>query len=302
MVVAVCYGFLPMLGAVSNRYKWRKFRKRFIELGLSPLLDYRKYHQHENDGENFHFSGEIESITDGFTLWVRGKDLTIPVSLEKTKCFLLPRNNDDEIPEAPEQIRWNRVSTLNEGVKVYISGCVKLKNNRLNFISTKDNPLIIIFYNCPESELPEKIIISARTHNEYWNSLTPVSIGTGTLSLVYFAASFLNRPAFRVTVISALVAIFIPILPFIPPGLLFTNLFRRISWNARKLRAYRDLARFNLLTLGADKENNKNHVRSYAIRAYALETLAWVLMLFGISVNIVFIFLILFLFNVISFQ
>lgn len=269
---------------------------------MSPLLDYRKYNQHENEGENFHFTGEIESITDGFTLWVRGKDLTIPVSLEKTKCYLLPRNNDDEIPEAPEQIRWNRVSTLNEGVKVYIGGCVRLQDNRLNFVSAKDNPLIIIFYNCPESELPEKIIISARTHNEYWNSLTPVSIGTGTLSLVYLAASFLGRPAFRVTVIGAIVAIFIPILPFIPPGLLFTNLFRRITWNARKLRAYRDLAGSNLLTSGAGKENIKPLVRSYAIRAYALEAFAWVLMLIGISVNIIFIFLILFLFNVISFQ
>jgi len=200
----------------------------------------------EASGGIFRFTGEIESITDGRILWVKGEDLTIPVSLEKIKCFLLPKNEGNETPEAPEQIRWNRVSTLTEGVKVYIGGQIKMQNNRLNFISTKENPLIVIFYNCSETELTGEIIRCARTYNEYWNVFTPVSLTIGTLSLIYIAASFLNRPAFRITVIYALVAVFIPILPVIPPGLLFTALHSRMRWYSRKFRTYWELARLPL--------------------------------------------------------
>jgi hypothetical protein len=180
----------------------------------------------------------------------------MPVSLEKIKCFLLPRNEGDGIPEAPEQIRWNRVSTLTEGVKVFIGGRIKKQNSRLNFITTKENPLIVIFYNCPETELTGEIIRCARTHNEYWNSFTPASLVTGALALIYVAASFLNRPAFRLTVISALIAAFVPILPIIPPGLLLTVVHRRMTWYSRKFRAYWDLARLPLRYLQPGQESS----------------------------------------------
>jgi len=243
-----------MIGALYSRYKWSLFRKRFINLTLMPLLDYRQYRQIEDEGGIFRFTGEIESITDGRILWVKGDDLTLPVSLEKTKCFLLPKNEGDEIPDAPEQIRWNRVSTLTEGVKVYIGGKLQKQNNRLNFTSTHDNPLIVIFYNCPETELTGNIIRAARTHNNYWNTLTPASLVIGALSLIFIAASLLSRPAFRVTVISSLVAVFIPILPIIPPGYLLTVLYRRMTWYSRKYRAYWDLSHLPLRYLKDGKD------------------------------------------------
>ena len=255
LIVAVFYGVLPITGSVYVRYRWRQFRKRFIDLGMSPMLDYRNYRQLSDEGGIFRFTGEIESITDGQTLWVRGDDLTIPVSLESTKCFLLPKSDGDEMPEPPEQIRWNRVSTLTEGVKVFIGGIIKPENNRLIFNSTKENPLIVIFYNCHDSELTNQIIFSARIRNEYWNSFTPVALGIGALSLVYIAASLLDRPAFRMNVISALVAVFIPILPFIPPGLLFINFYRRLRWYSRKYKAYWDIIRIPLQYLEPDQES-----------------------------------------------
>jgi len=244
--VAVWYGILPIAGAFFNRNKWRKFRNRFDCLRLAPLLDYGRYRQLECEGGVFRFTGGIESITDGQTLWVRGEDLTIPVSLEKTICFLLPVNEGSSLPEAPEQIRWNRVSTLTEGVKVYIGGQLKTQNGRLSFCSTKEEPLMVLFYNCPDTELTNAIIRAARTRNDYWHSLTPISIVIGALVLVYMAASFLGRPAYRLTVISTLVAIFVPVLPVIPPGILFTVLYRRLTWNARNLRAYWDLVNLPL--------------------------------------------------------
>jgi len=323
-----------------------------------------------DEGGVFRFTGEIESITDGKILWVRGDNLTIPVSLEKTKCFLLPIHNGDGVPDAPEQIHWDRISAFNEGVKVFIGGQIKMRDNRLSFFSTKEKPLMVIFYNCPDSSLTTEIIRSARTRNEYWNGITPVSLVIGAMALIYIAYSFLNRPAFRMTVITALVAIFTPIMPILPPGFLLTVLYRRMTWNARKFRAYKDMACLPLrylqqgmesseLSTGEtygykiydalpveaeqadfpfltpdDTEEKKSqwHLfgildsstlpskskdpfvsfgilpsspqllsRRYAIKAYTMEVFAWLLLLVGICINIVFIYLILFLLGIISF-
>jgi len=268
----------------------------FNNLRLRPILEYRLYRQLDEDGGIFRFTGGIESITDGRTLWVRGDDLTIPVSLEKTKCYFLPIHEGTGLPQAPELIKWNRISTFTEGAKVFIGGRLKVNNNRLNFETEKEQPLMVIFYNCPDADFPSSIIQAARTRNEYWNSVTPVSIVIGVMALIYIASSFLDRPAFRLTVISALAAVFIPVLPIFPPGFLFTLLYRRISWSARKLRADYDLARFGFLV-----QIPPRLVKYFALRAYALEAFAWIVMLLGISVNLVFIFLILYLFRIISF-
>jgi hypothetical protein len=265
-------------------------------LRSSRLLDYRMYRQLEGEGGIFRFSGGIESITDGQTLWVKGEDLSIPVSLAKTKCYLLPIHEGEGFPEEPQRIRWNRVSTIPEGAKVFIGGKIKNHDDRLSFVSTKEQPLMVIFYNCPDSALAEAIIRAARTRNEYWNNITPASLVIGALALIYIAASYLGRPAFRLTVITALAAVFIPILPVFPPGILLTSLYRRLTWNSRKLRANYDLARFGLLA------NSTPMLAKYiALRAYVLEFFAWILVLAGICINIIFIFLILYLFRLISF-
>ena len=369
MIAAVFYGVIPISGGFYKRSKWRRFRNRFDELRLSPLLNYRQYRQLGNDGGVFRFTGELESIT-GETLWVRGENLTIPVSLKKTKCFLLPIY-EGETPETPEQIRWNRVSTITDGAKVFIGGQIKNQNDRLNFCSTKENPLMVIFYNCPDSELTSGIIRSARARNEYWNNFTMVSIAIGAISLIYTAVSLLDRPALRLNVIGALTAVFAPILQSFPPSYLFTILYRRMTWDARNLRAYWDLARLPMRFLQPEQEsgilstgekygfvkldslpdettsgtipflipedagkerkqpwyffgvldgtsslpqrskdpfvsfgilptNPSLLVRRYAIRSYTLEVFAWLILLLGICVNIIFIFIILFLLGVIS--
>lgn len=296
MIVIFWYVLVPIAGGFINRYKWKRFRNRFNSLRLCPPLDYSQYRNLDGEGGIFRFLGGIESITDGHTLWVKGGNLSIPVSIAKTKCFLLPIHDGEDDPEAPQEIRWNRVSTITEGAKVFIAGSIKNMDDRLCFASTKEQPLMVIFYDCPDDELAGTIIQAARTKNEYWNSITPVSIAIGALTLIYIAATYLGRPAFRLTVIFALSAVFIPILPFLPPGILFTSLYRRFSWDSRKLRADYDLARFGLIPIPSDKP-----VNSFMLRAYVLELLAWGLMLASIFVNIIFIFLLLYLFKVISF-
>ncbi|MCL2067404.1 MAG: hypothetical protein FWG99_08070 [Treponema sp.] len=369
-MVIIWYGLVPILGALYSRNKLGQFRRRFDELRLSPLLDYRKYQQLEKEGGIFRFIGGFESITDGHTLWIQGENLTIPVSIDNVKCWLLPMQEEggvgemfDPGAEAPERIRWDRVSTLTEGARVFVGGYMKNLNNRWSFTSAKEMPLMVIFYDCPDNTLPERIMRAWRHRNEYWNPVTPFSLIIGALSLLYMAYSFLNRPAFRFTVIGSLIALFIPILPMIPPGLIFMVLYRQLSWRARKLRVYSDIAALPLrhLTSGLDscllkdgekygcvkydslpaegsegqipllipelsKEgqslqwygfgamressslpenpsdpfvcfgilpgNPKDLTRRYAIRAYTLEVLAWVLLIFGIALNLFFIWII----------
>ncbi|MCL2211151.1 MAG: hypothetical protein FWB95_04445 [Treponema sp.] len=259
-------------------------------------MEYSLYRRLNEDGGIFRFTGGIESITDGRILWVKGDDLTIPVSLEKTNCYLLPVHEGSGLPHEPEQIKWNRISAITEGTKVFIGGRLKTTDNRLNFVTENDQPLMVIFYNCPDEQLHASIIRAARTRNEYWNNITPVSIVIGVMALIYIASSYLDRPAFRLTVITALVSVFIPILPIFPPGFLFTLLYRRFSWSARKLRADHDLIRFGFMPEFSLQLANK-----IALQAYTLEAVAWIVMVLGIAVNLIFIFLTLYLFRIISF-
>ena len=255
-MVFLWYGLVPILGAVYYRNKSGQFRRRFDELRMKPILDYRVYRQLGSGEGIFRFIGGFESITDGRTLWIQGENLTIPVSLENTRCWLLPMQQEGETfdpgAEAPEPIRWDRVSTLTEGARVFVGGSMQILDNRWTFVSSKETPLMVIFYDCPDKVLPLKIMRAWHNRNEYWNNITPISLFIGALSQLIIAYSFLDRPAFRLTVICAMIALFIPVLPMIPPGLLFMILYRRLAWQARKLRAYSDLARLAIRRLDTD--------------------------------------------------
>jgi hypothetical protein len=261
-MVILWYGLVPMGGALVKRYKWHIFRRRFDELRLSPILDYSQYSRQGTDAGTFRFVGGFESVTDGQTLWIRGEDLTVPVSLQNAETYLLPMQKGDGTPdvfdpsdEAPEKIRWERVSTLTEGARVYVGGLLVWRDGRLSFTSTKENPLMVIFYDGPDLSLTTWAIRAGRHRGEYWNAVTPYSLVIGALGLIFVAVSFLSRPAFRLTVIVSLIALFVPLYPIIPPGLLFTVMYRRLAWRSRILRSYRDLARLPLRYLTPSKDN-----------------------------------------------
>jgi hypothetical protein len=145
--------------------------------------------------------------------------------------------------EAPERIRLDRISALTEGAKVFVGGLLVFRDARWTFVSTRENPLLVIFYDGPDSTLAARAIRAGRHRNEYWNRLTPYGFVLNAFSQIIIAGSFLSRPAFRLTALAAFVALFAPLLPLLPPGVLLTALYRRLWWRARIFRAYRDLAR-----------------------------------------------------------
>jgi len=247
------YALVPLVGAIIRRHGWYAFRRRFNELRLHPILDYRRCWQQEkneaSEGELFRFVGGFESVTDRQTLWIRGEDLTVPVSLKNARTYLLPMQKNaaeaetfDPGEESPQKISWERVSALTEGAKVFVGGPLTCIDGRWSFASTKENPLIVIFFDGPDQALPSMVAKAGRHRGEYWNSITPYSLILGAVCQLLMAASFIQRPAFRLTVIVAFIALFIPLYPLIPPGLLFAVACRRLSWRARLLRIYADLA------------------------------------------------------------
>ncbi|MDR2495411.1 MAG: hypothetical protein LBD24_09350 [Spirochaetaceae bacterium] len=240
------YALVPLGGAFISRRIWRVFRERFNRLRLRQFLDYAAYQR--ADGESYRFIGGVEAVEDTI-LWVRNDRLSVPALLEGAEVYILPapvRDRDasafDFLGGAPEKIRWQQVTALTEGAKVFIGGPVTRKDRRRLFSSTKRNPLLIIFYDGGDRSLGLRAITARRRGNEYWNAVTPYAISAGAFSLLIVATHFLARPAFRVTVISACIALLIPLLPFFPPGVLFTLFYRKLWWQGRSFRVYGDLA------------------------------------------------------------
>jgi len=253
LLVVFWYGLVPFVGALFNRHKWNQFRRRFDELRLRPILDYRIYRQLKAEDTVFRFIGGFESITDRKTLWIQGENLTIPVSLADANIYLLPIQKGEGVPaafdpgeELPERINWSRVTTLAEGARVYVGGALVFREGRWIFVSSKEKPLTVIFFDGPDRSLTTRTISAGRHRNEYWNEVTPYSLAMGAVCQILIALSYLHRPSFRPMVITSIIAMFIPLFPMIPPGILFTTIFMRLSWQARKFMAYSDLARLPL--------------------------------------------------------
>jgi hypothetical protein len=245
------YGLVPLGGAFVVRQGWRLFRRRFNELSLKPLLNYAAASL-SGDGEEYRFAGNFESVAENRILWVRSRDLTIPVDLSGAYTYVLPDTWEegpasfDPGEEVPERIRWEHVSALTGETRVFVGGCLALRDNRRIFVSTPKKSLLVIFYEGSDRSLAIRTIRAGRHKNEFWNFITPYAFVCGAFSQILLAASFFTRPAFRLTVITAFIALFAPLFPLIPPGIFLTIPSRRLWWKARICRAYRDLARLPL--------------------------------------------------------
>ncbi|MDR1411238.1 MAG: hypothetical protein LBI91_03420 [Spirochaetaceae bacterium] len=272
---AFWYGIVPIIGAFLVRRTWRYFRQRFEELRLRPLLDYSSY-RHGGEGE-YRFIGGFESVTDGHTLWIKGAELTVPVALTGAQTYVLPMPPDSDsggtaagLPpggkgasprspagkavhesfdpgkEAPQRIKWGQLTSLTEGARVFVGGALVLTNDRLAFASTKEKPLMVIFYDGPDRSLTVRTIRAGRQGNEYWNSLTPYAFALGAFSQLIMVLVYMQRPVFQLSVIAAFAAMLLPLFPLIPPGLVFTVVYRNLWWRGRVYRAYRDMVRLPL--------------------------------------------------------
>lgn len=267
MIVAVFwYALVPLAGIFIRRHNWRTFRERFIHLSRMPLLDYSMLRQ-SIDGE-YHLIGSFESITENNTLWIKTDNLTAPVFLKNAQTYMLPlgghkrgngagekssfdENDFDVNAPAPRRFNWNRIASLTAGAKVFIGGALKAVNGRQTFTSSKGLPLLVIFYECSERMLSAGVLRAGKYNAEYWNPVTPYSLVGGIFSLIGIAQLFYARPVYRVTVLSAIIAIFGPLFTLLPPGLVFTLAYRQLWLQTCLYRVFRDIALFPLKYAGS---------------------------------------------------
>jgi hypothetical protein len=227
------------------------------------------------EGKEFRFSGGFESLTEDNILWIRGGELTIPVDLRGARIYVLPDTDAEGIPadfdpgeESPEQIRPDRISALTGGVKVFAGGSLCLRDGRRIFVSTAARPLMVIFYEGQDRSLTVRTIRAGRHRNEFFNFITPYSFIAGAFSQIIMAVPLYSRPVYRLTLISALIALFTPLLPWLPPGIFLTIAYRRLWWRARVFRAYRDLVRLPRAYIGGEKQGRLPGGEPYIEKQY----------------------------------
>ncbi|MDC7226313.1 MAG: hypothetical protein PQJ61_06080 [Spirochaetales bacterium] len=258
-IAFVFYAFLPLVGAFSVRQKWRVFRSRVAEAGLSKEVSYSDPPRNSSGQAGMYcFTGELQAIQDDSSIWLNNGRVSVRAEMKGLKLYLLPSNRsiDNEgrneqnkalLPQdMPKRLSWERVYSLTQGTGVLLSGEVFIENGTPVFRNTEDSPLLVIIYDGKKETILRRSIWSGRQLNEYWNNFTPLSLIAGSFFL-FVITFFLLRGSVpdNVSILSGLM-IFLPLMPFLPPGIFFYFFFRRLWRSGRYLRGERDLLRLVL--------------------------------------------------------
>ncbi len=133
------------------------------------------------------------------------------------------------------------MSTLTEGTRLVVSGALYSERGHPVFRWGKGDPLTVVLFDGDERTILRRSIWAGRQQNEYWNQFTPISLLGGSVML-FVVAYYLSRlPMLRVAALLALAVGLSPVLPFVPPGVVFVLLYRVLWRNGRMRRAMRDL-------------------------------------------------------------
>ncbi len=260
------YILIPGIGGFYVRSRWRNFRHRIIEASTYPRISYGII----NSGPEgligkYRFFGTLEAIQEN-RIWVRNEKISLRADLSGCSVYLLPTNGYGERgengngnqgwqrDEEPQRVSWNKIFSLPEGTKMFISGPLYRENGRRIFRSEKGNPLTVVIYDGPEKTILRRSIWSGRQKNEYWNSFTPMSVTAGSFGLFIHAYTMFRDPILRFPAIVTLTVSLLPVVLFIPPGILLFFLYRRLWNRGRFLRAERDLLQLPLRFFPSDGE------------------------------------------------
>jgi hypothetical protein len=253
LLVTIFYLLIPGLGAFYTRSRWRIFRKRILRASLFPHVSYGVYRTSQSEFiGNFRFFGYLEAIQED-RIWVRNREIALSADLAHCSIYVLPSLTVGKGPseaieigqtlpdEEPRKIPWSRIFSLPEGTKIFIGGPLFNENGRSCFRNEKNNPLTVVIYDGAENGFLQRSIWTGRQKNEYWNLFTPGSLTAGSFSLFIQAYILLREPLMRLPALVSLTASLLPVIVFIPPGILFFFLYRRLWHRGRYLRAERDL-------------------------------------------------------------
>ncbi|MBN1412247.1 MAG: hypothetical protein JW969_15485 [Spirochaetales bacterium] len=254
-VAFIFFLFIPGIGANIVRIRWKRFRNRLVESSLYPIVDYSNIAGPSAVVKGiFRFFGTLEAIQGENRIWLTNGDFSIACDLTDVVVYMLPEeplfeNNNPEKSELeesfneaePSSMRWDRISSIPEGTKMFISGVIHVKNGRGIFKSASKNPLLVVIYEGNKTGLLKRAISTGRQRNEYWNQFTWISLITG-ICILFLMSFFLFQKDISKTM--GFLTVSLSILPpsiFLPPGVFFFFLYRFFWKKARRLRAQRDL-------------------------------------------------------------
>jgi hypothetical protein len=319
------YFFVPGLGAFFVRSRWRRFRKSLVEALEYPEISYRDLHSRGETAPlsgRYHFLGVLEAIQEDDVIWLRGAEVALSADMRGQKVFLLPSQTvsgavsrpdfAEEVPaedvsadeggeallsdETPQVVAWEKVRSLPEGIQVLLAGTLHISGRKGRFRSGKKDELLVLFYDGDNASLLRRAVWHGRQRNEYWNPFTGVSLGAGILTGMILSYFFLSAPMNRFPAIVSIVMSLAPLIPVLPPGMVFFVLYRRLWRRGRFLRAERDILKLPQRSFGEKKPRAQGRLpdpaqtEKQALRcermAVRLEILSLVLFLLGLLGNL----------------
>lgn len=295
MAALLFYAILPVAGAFAARAGWRAFRKRFLaSLGFSPLAPGDGLRSREGEILVRRHSGSAEVLQGEDRLWVRGDGATAAILLREARIYLLPTARSSEGPydleaadESLQSAAWSRLSGLSEGARVYAAGNLRIEGGLPVFFGTPADPLLVLIHDGRDADLARRAVWAGRHRNEYWNPVTLVSLTAGFLSTGAALYDLLRPPLLSLPAALAAALAVSPVLPFLPPGLAFLSLYRRLWARARRLRAHRDLLRSGLEDPGGNYgcRDTERAAAACVVRARGDEVLAGLAFAVALSSN-----------------
>ncbi len=247
------YGFVPLVGAFLVRTGWRRFRFQVMRASLQKNITYKDVYGDVHSGY-YRFFGSLEAIEGENILWLTNSDVSVGIDLEGVPIYMLPSASPDmtfsqdlNYPDkSPKKTYWNRIFSIPEKTSFFVSGKFEQNKDFPQFVNTKEDPLLVIIFDCDISKFYSHAILSGRQRNEYWNALTPGALTIGSFTLFIYFYLLIQMPYMHFVAVTALSFSLVPVIPFFPPGLLFYYIYRSFWKKARNLRAERDLLKLPL--------------------------------------------------------
>lgn len=239
LIPILFYIVIPIVGAFRVRAIWRRFRQTMINASLFPICGYDDTISRKREGY-FRFFGEIEAIQQNGLLWVKNDEMTMTVKMQHCHVYMIPSEKKMN-SQMPTKLPWSRVFSIAEGTAVFISGEVKVDEGRAQFSGMKKDPLTVIIYDGENKTLLERCISCGRQKNEYWNFLTPWSIAIGGILSLALLSMMIQANVSAEILTAGIIVSALPVIPFLPPGILFFFIYTGLWRRGRYCRSDRDL-------------------------------------------------------------
>jgi hypothetical protein len=141
----------------------------------------------------------------------------------------------------PESLDAARISILPQQSQFFVFGDLHEIDGTREFQSTADRTLLVLLYDGDSKTILKRAVTHARHRNEFWNQLTPFSLGIGFVFLLLLSYFFLSLDGQDFLAAFSMAMALWPLSFFLPPGVGLLYFFRRFWTESRSHRTAREL-------------------------------------------------------------